>query len=770
VTSAHPAGHALSPWLRGLAPVLVCGLVMVMAAASTLTGPPEPVLAPQLLVTGHHVGVEDVLAGRAGRFEPTGRTAVAIGGDPAATYWIRLDAVLAPAMLADNADNADDAEQMVVWTERVPVPLIRLHQPGTGLAPQSRDFFDPDAGEPLLFAGHVFPLARSGPASRAVLLELRSPIRQALAPELLEQAQYAAQDRLRALLFSAIYAGLLVLALLSFALWAALRDRTWLLLAAFTAATGFALLALNGHAYAMPGLRWLGWSGALGVMGVLCVLAATAVLLACEYSGLPRRRPRQWWAARVGVGLLLGLAIAGFAGPQAWAPWLQWVMLGSWIAALLACVACALQAWGDGEASGRPMLMVWSVLLGFTLTRVLVDQGWVEGNLLTVYGIQYALAGAVFLFGLAQADRMMEFRRLRDRARLDKARVDADLAVEQVRRHLIEDLHMGIRGADAKDVEWLAFRRLLEAVRSLVPQQGSSVIAFGYHGLDLLLAEPLGLKQEYTRLLARRGATIKGLCRSRKPVNLPLEEIVLPDGGVVPGGVFAVVPLQVARPGWGGLLVRREEGSAFEPFELQLLGEFAQVAVNAADEAAAAVDLRRRAELDPLTGALNRRAMDGRLQAIVERTHAERRPLALLFVDIDHFKQVNDHHGHGVGDDCLRLASDCIRRHLGKDDLFGRYGGEEFIIVLPDMRQDAARELADRIREAVAALRVVGEANVTFTVSIGLASRMPAEKSPRSIVERADKALYQAKRGGRNRVQVASSHGFGVEGAAAEFH
>ncbi|TXK60547.1 diguanylate cyclase [Alkalisalibacterium limincola] len=444
-------------------------------------------------------------------------------------------------------------------------------------------------------------------------------------------------------------------------------------------------------------------------------------------------------------------------------------MVGSWIAALLACMACSLQAWGDGEASGRPMLVVWGVVLGFTLTRVLVDQGWIEGNPLTVYGIQYALAGAVFLFGLAQADRMMEFRRLRDRARQDKARVDADLVVEQVRRRLIEELHVGIRGADAKDVEWLAFRRLLEAVRSLVPQQGSSVIAFGYHGLDLLLAEPLGLKKEYTRLLARRGTTIKGLCRSRKPVNLPLEEIALPDGGVVPGGVFAVVPLQVAKPGWGVLLVRREEGSAFEPFELQLLGEFAQVAVNAADEAAAAVDLRRRAELDPLTGALNRRAMEGRLQASVERTHAERRPLALLFVDLDHFKQVNDHHGHGVGDDCLRLASDCIRRHLGKDDLFGRYGGEEFIIVLPDMRQDAARELADRIREAIAGLCVVGEANVTFTVSIGLASRLPGEKSPRSIIERADKALYQAKRGGRNRVQVASSHGFGLEGAAAEF-
>lgn len=755
-------GSAVAAWLRGLAPVAACGAVLVLAVVSTLAGPREPLPDYALLVTGSDAGVDQVLSGEAGRFAALEPGAVVIGGDPASTWWLRLDVVVALA------PRATESEGAVLWAERVPLGLIRLHQPGTGAAPESRDFFDPDPDELLLFGGHAFELARDGPQSRPLLLELRSPTRQAIAPMVVSASQYAALDRFRALQFSAIYAGLVVLALLAFALWVALRDRTWLLLSAFTAATWLALLALNGHAYAIPGLALLGWSGALGMMGMLSVLAAIALLLACEYSGLRSRRPRHWTLARLVVGTVLVLAVTGLANPVAWAPWLQWAMVGSWLACLLGCMACAFQAWRDGTPSGRPMLVVWSVILGFVLVRILVDQGEIEGNLLTLYGIQYAMAGAAFLFGLAQADRMMEFRRLRDRARADRARVDADLAVEQVRRRFVEDLHSGMRGADAKDVEWLAFRRLLESVRSLVPQQGSSVIAFGYHDLDLLLAEPLGLKKEYTRLLAKRGATIKGLCRARKPVNLALEEIALPDGSVIPGGMFAVVPLPIAKPGWGGLLVRREKGHAFEPSELKLLGEFAQVAINAADEAAAAVDLRRRAELDPLTGALNRRAMDGRLQASVERTHAERRPLSVLFVDLDHFKQVNDHHGHGVGDDCLRLSSDCIRRHLGKDDLFGRYGGEEFIIVLPDLGQEAARELAERIRESIAGLRVVGEASVSFTVSIGLASRLPSEKTPRSIVERADKALYQAKRGGRNRVQVAATHGFGVEGTTPQ--
>ncbi|MGY6517595.1 MAG: diguanylate cyclase [Lysobacteraceae bacterium] len=733
--------HGPATWWAGL----LCALCL-KAVALAASGAAEPEVS--VVETDQTLQAVEVLAGGAGTFRPASTRGLAVGGDPDRTWWVR---VVPAAGMADP----------VLWVERSAIGSLRLH-PGNGGAVQEAAFFAPSGSDPLLFGAFVFEPGAVRPGS-PLLLEIRGASEVPLTLRLKDRREAAAEDRFRALMFSALYAVLTVLALLSLASHVALRDASWLGLAAFASASLLALLGHNGHLYALPFNGLLGPLGAGGLLALYALLGAAILLLTRQFLALERVSLRLSRAFAVALYSLLALAVVASLVPQAAMAGVQWSVRAGLAASVLMALWASVAAMRLAQPLGRPLLVVWLGVAVLGLLAALAGWGLVADNLLTRYGGQFGLTAAGFLFAMAQADRMIEFRRSRDRSRQDKVRADADLKVEQVRRRFVEELHTGMRGADTSDVEWLAFRRLLESVRTLMPQQGAAVIAFGYHGLDLLLAEPLGLQKEYTRLLSRRGPTIKGLCRSRKAVPLTLEEIALDDGSVVPGGVFAVVPLQIPKPGWGVLLVRREDGSGFEPGELQLLSEFAQAAVHAADEAAAAVDLRRRAELDPLTGALNRRAMDGRLAASVERAHAERRPLAVLFADIDHFKQVNDRHGHAVGDDCLRMASDCIRRHLGKDDLFGRYGGEEFIIVLPDRTPDQARELAEKIRQALAKLVVVGEVNVSFTASIGLASRLPSEKRPGPIVERADKALYQAKRGGRNRVQVAATHGLGAE-------
>ena len=130
--------------------------------------------------------------------------------------------------------------------------------------------------------------------------------------------------------------------------------------------------------------------------------------------------------------------------------------------------------------------------------------------------------------------------------------------------------------------------------------------------------------------------------------------------------------------------------------------------------------------------------------------------MSVLFVDIDHFKSINDTHGHAAGDTVLKQVSDVLRRELQATDLLGRYGGEEFVIVLPGRNGDDARQLGERIRAAIELVRldVEGKA-IRLTVSVGVATRLPMETEPAAAVARADQALYAAKRGGRNRVNVA---------------
>lgn len=161
------------------------------------------------------------------------------------------------------------------------------------------------------------------------------------------------------------------------------------------------------------------------------------------------------------------------------------------------------------------------------------------------------------------------------------------------------------------------------------------------------------------------------------------------------------------------------------------------------------------AQFDPLTGVFNRRAIMDRLRSAWQAAALERQPLAVLFLDIDHFKQINDSRGHSAGDACLVAVVEAIRAELGEADRVGRYGGEEFLVML---RGDSARmavRVAERIVARASALRVpIGEHLIALTVSIGVAMRGATTVSVDVLVEHADSAQYRAKAEGRNRVVV----------------
>ncbi|MEJ1963005.1 MAG: diguanylate cyclase [Gammaproteobacteria bacterium] len=167
-------------------------------------------------------------------------------------------------------------------------------------------------------------------------------------------------------------------------------------------------------------------------------------------------------------------------------------------------------------------------------------------------------------------------------------------------------------------------------------------------------------------------------------------------------------------------------------------------------------DAERRAETDPLTGVLNRRSLIERLEAACLRAQARDMPIALLFIDLDHFKQINDSYGHLAGDACLAAVVAPIQSELRQSDVVGRYGGEEFIVILSSASAAAAHPIAERIRERVAGVRVEGYGpTIRLTCSIGVAASDTLGVWGKHLIARADEAVYAAKRSGRNCVQMA---------------
>lgn len=161
--------------------------------------------------------------------------------------------------------------------------------------------------------------------------------------------------------------------------------------------------------------------------------------------------------------------------------------------------------------------------------------------------------------------------------------------------------------------------------------------------------------------------------------------------------------------------------------------------------------LREASLVDPLTGTFNRRKLMHDLDQHFQELQRYGHPCALLMLDIDHFKQVNDQFGHAVGDEALRSMVGVCKNHLRVNDLLARFGGEEFVVLLPNTRMEEARETAERLRSQVAGAVGLG-AGKPVTISVGVAQMNAADASFEAAIKRADDALYQAKRSGRNRV------------------
>jgi len=165
-------------------------------------------------------------------------------------------------------------------------------------------------------------------------------------------------------------------------------------------------------------------------------------------------------------------------------------------------------------------------------------------------------------------------------------------------------------------------------------------------------------------------------------------------------------------------------------------------------------DLLQQATHDALTGVFNRRHVEDLLRHEVDRAERHARPLAVAMIDADHFKTINDTYGHPAGDEVLREISDRCRKTLRANDILGRYGGEEFVIVFPETNIEEAGAVAERLRVAVAGNPInVGSNALGVTVSIGLAAYAPGHDIEK-LVRRADAALYTAKQDGRNLVRA----------------
>ena len=243
----------------------------------------------------------------------------------------------------------------------------------------------------------------------------------------------------------------------------------------------------------------------------------------------------------------------------------------------------------------------------------------------------------------------------------------------------------------------------------------------------------------------------------RKPAytNHPASDprFVARDSQVWTPSAVMAVPLLSGRNCIGVLSVSRKVGKPYRKLDLDLLHLVADLSVPHLEIAR----LKRLNESDHLTLLHNRRHLQDRLPVEIQRSRRSGRPLVVAMIDIDHFKRVNDTHGHDVGDEVLYEVADRLRLVSRSSDVVSRWGGEEFLSIFPDTNMRQGRLVAERVRKAITETHFSTSAGpLSLTVSLGIC-RLTTGDDAHSLVHRADQALYSAKRQGRNRVVAAKT-------------
>lgn len=312
-----------------------------------------------------------------------------------------------------------------------------------------------------------------------------------------------------------------------------------------------------------------------------------------------------------------------------------------------------------------------------------------------------------------------------------------------------------------------AIERILEQLKQVVPYDRSSVQLRRDDYLEIVGGNGFSDSDQIIGLkfhLSGASASAK-ILQTNSPLILNDVQEDFPDFRLPPHNHihgWMGVPLIVQNELIGVITLDSSTPGTFDQSQARLVQAFADQVAIALKNARLFEDTRRLATMDPLTSIYNRRHFYELAHREFERSHRYHHPLSVIMFDLDLFKQVNDTYGHAAGDLVLQIVAETCRTKLRKSDIFGRYGGEEFIVVMPETDEQRAWNVAERLRRSITRTPIhINGDEISITISLGVAtlskeflfSDMPGDMLEK-LIDHADQALYQAKQAGRNRVIV----------------
>lgn len=361
------------------------------------------------------------------------------------------------------------------------------------------------------------------------------------------------------------------------------------------------------------------------------------------------------------------------------------------------------------------------------------------------YALYVLTALALFTVGLR-----LHFVRLAEKHQLEN---------EQHKRRWAETLQQLTQAlAGSLDGREIA-EELLENLRSMVAFR--KAVLFVEQGVEIHVAGSKGIRDDQLQALqalpAHCSRFFAEIRHARKPRVFTRHDVHMPvlHDDMASLAQFVAVPAYSRADEFALLLIGRD-APPFSEQERGIISAFLTQALVALDNARLFAEVQNLATTDTLTQVHNRRYFFELAELEFARSKRYGRDVALVLLDADNFKSINDHYGREIGDRVLKIIANCCRNNLRHFDIIGRYGGEDFVIMLPETPMNVAADVADRLRKSIESIRVdTHKGELTVTVSVGVAVATESTPDLPALINRADMALYEAKKAGRNKVVVA---------------
>jgi GGDEF domain-containing protein len=673
--------------------------------------------------------LEQILDGSARvGFNPILARGTVVAADPAHPLWLRL-----------RVEVPDDGRPRVVLLPRQGLASLRMFEAGppVRLLAQAGVGVAPDARWPDRFA-----LAVGGSGRQTLYMQAVGHGWLDLQPQLEEVGRAQSEAAATSRAFDLLYASLFLLGVAALVRRGMSGDRTLRVAAAAFACLGASLVA-NQHLQLRLGGIALADLALLAPAG--WIFACTTLLWATQqYAGLEKNYPEVARAMDRAGFALLALALAVLFLPARWLPLAQ---LGALGVLGLTALSCAGSLMFDNRQWRWVATLLWFVLVGALAALWLAMQQVIPESPWARRGFEFVLALQLANYLLLPWGRQLWLRRSR-RRQAATVELSAEQKIAHARDWMISSLQSGIEtGADG-DMEWIAYRRLMGGLKSVLPQTGAAVIAMNYHNEDLLLSEPKLAEPRFQMLLAQRGSLLKNLSRSMGPQQIGLD-FNGPEGPLQQV-LLAVIPLPIERPGWGLLVIERSPQVSYSDDELALCTEFAALATTAGDEAAEAMQRRRGREIDRESGAYRPEM----LESLLQRAHAlamqKRRPLSVMRLAIDGYAALPPE----LAAEAIRIVADLVRDESEYGESLGRTAPDGFLVLLPGRPIGDARALGERLCAAVRKLALPVTEDSNLGVSIGVSQMHSSERLTGPLLDRAARALGKARQYGGNQVQA----------------